>query len=271
MTVYGIRAPSGKPKFTISVDDRGVGQVKGAANRLPGFNPGSGEFKGEAGVDEVRAVVEFLVNHLGMPTAAAVQNARLKALIAQLGGEAHAQTIDEIDNLRPGLLAMRRAGINPFSPPVKGLTWERVKERGLYVARLREAYIEARVAFDLEEGNPHPDEGCLKDLRATIQKAHEELINTGAWDDEDQKKSEWDIKKKIASIVYVEQQAEEAEAMPWEVPEQVRRLPPPPPRRRQNPDPLASYSDPEVAALALAAYERPMGGMWTYEDDEDEE
>jgi hypothetical protein len=58
---------------------------------------------------------------------------------------------------------------------------------------------------------------------------------------------------------------------------EVRRLPPPParrlpppPARRQNPD-LASYSDPEVAALALAAYERPMGGMWTYEDDEDEE
>jgi hypothetical protein len=250
MSIYGIRAPSGKPKFTISLDKKGIEQVKGAANRLPGFDPGSGEFKGEAGVDDVRVVVEFLMVFLGMKP----KNETFK------GDERN-------DNLKPGLLAMQRVGIDPFSPPVKGQTWERAQKEqqarldALQALRndytLRNEYIELRVAHEIER-EPLPDSEQVTRgmaLRGEFppgpeQRAYQALLNTGYWSDEAQLRAENVVMRML-------------EGLP-------PPPPPPPPARRQNPDPLASYSDPEVAALALAAYERPMGGMWTYEDEEEE-
>jgi hypothetical protein len=201
MEIYGIRTPVGKPKFTISLhleteleafDDADggtlfldevesgqktftVSQVKGKANRLPGFDPDEDVFKGEAGVDDVRVVVDFLMNYLGMPADKADS---LSSPIVQRGG--YVQPIDEIGDLRPGLLAMQRVGIDPFSPPVKGQTWA--------AAEAARAARDAAVLAEIE--------------------------------------AEW----------------------------------------RENPDPLA-YTDPEVAALARAAYAQPMGGMWTYDDE----
>jgi hypothetical protein len=256
MQIYGIRAPSGKPKFAISVDDTGIEQVKGAANRLPGFDPGSGEFKGEAGVDEVRAVVEFLMIFLGMkPQDEAFEG----------------------PNLEPGILAMRRAGIDPFSPPVKGQTWERAweraqKERQASMEEKVKQYIELEVlghyhdtgvaTFTLSEAEYHK----LNNQRVRL---YNELVSEPGYGYPALDRARAEIWRRLGIGFAEDEEAEEAEAMPWEVPEQVRRLPPPP-ARRQNPDPLASYSDPEVAALALAAYERPMGGMWTYEDEDEE-
>ena len=317
MTIYGIRAPSGKPKFTISVDDTGIEQVKGAANRLPGFDPGSGEFKGEAGVDEVRTVVEFLMVFLGM-------NPQDK----DFGG----------GNLRPGILATQHAGIDPFSPPVKGQTWERAqKERQARIEDIRRQYVARRVAYQLALSQP--DGGFVDDddlsltaaeLRreaGDIYRLKDDLLALGGFDV--MRQAEEEIKKQMPTTTPSEKvkrytelellsylydaglatlsedehrglelestslynallaeqgygysainQAQEEALRRFAAEAEVRRLPPPParrlpppPARRQNPD-LASYSDPEVAALALAAYERPMGGMWTYEDDEDEE
>jgi len=312
--IYGIRAPSGKPKFTISVDDMGIEQVKGAANRLPGFDPGSGEFKGEAGVDEVRAVVEFLMVFLGMKP----------------------QDEDNFGglSLQPGILAMRRAGIDPFSPPVKGQTWERAqKERQARTEDIRRQYVARRVAYQLALSQPDVsfvddyDDGLsltadeLRREAGDIYRLKDDLLALGGFDvirqaEEEIKKqlptttpSESEVRRytelKLLSYLYdaglatlsedehrglelestslynallrepgygysAINRAQEEALRRFAAGAEVRRVPPPPPARRQNPD-LASYSDPEVAALALAAYERPMGGMWTYEDDEDEE
>jgi hypothetical protein len=302
LTIYGIRAPSGKPKFAISVDDTGIEQVKGAANRLPGFDPGSGEFKGEAGVDEVRAVVEFLMIFLGMkPQDEAFEG----------------------PNLEPGILAMRRAGIDPFSPPVKGQTWERaLKERQAKMEDMRRQYVALRVAYSLARYPPaddvtlsQPDDDELRQWATDIYRLQDDLRVLGG--SYVMQQAEEEIKKQLPttaaerverfielelvlqaydtgfvtlseaehhtvvlehSSLYNDLHKEQGFSVINQAQEEAYRrfhalrLPPlpPPPARRQNPDPLASYSDPEVAALALAAYERPMGGMWTYEDEEEE-
>lgn len=217
--IYGIRTPGGKPKFTIDVrldssenltyedefltDEEikvkrararempvppffDVSQVKGKANRLPGFDPDSEVFKGEAGVDDVRVVVEFLANYLGMTPG---RGSRIDRRPPP-GMPYPPQAINDIGDLKAGLLAMQRIGIDPFSPPVKGQTWEKVSAE-------REAKRQA-------------------------------LRGMG------------------------------------DVFDQMRAA------QRENPDPLA-YTDPEVAALARAAYAQPMGGRWTYEDEAEED
>lgn len=237
MSIYGIRAPSGKPKFIISLDKKGIEQVKGAANRVPGFDRGSGEFKGEAGVDDVRVVVEFLMVFLGMKP----KNETFK------GDERN-------DNLKPGLLAMQRAGIDPFSPPVKGQTWERAqKERQAQIEDIRRQYVALRVAYYLARNQPDDDvlsqpDDVLHQWTADIRRLEEALYTLGGSHVMHQAEDE------------IEKQLNQYQTRFWGDDAS----------RRQNPDPLASYSDPEVAALALAAYERPMGGMWTYEDEDEE-
>ena len=239
MDIYGIRTPAGKPKFTIEVrlPEKLVKQVKGKANRIPGFDPDEAVFKGEAGVDDVRAVVEFLVNYyyLKLPTDAADLRrrqeeiraqggpSRLRALIAQLGADE--QTIDEIADLEPGLLAMQRIGIDPFSPPVKGQTWEA-----------------AKAAYDRAEDES--DELWTRAANEPDEERRLELFNQANALDQMQ-----GAMLRPAGLRRVRADIAEAED-----------------RVRENPDPLM-YTDPEVAALARAAYAQPMGGMWTYDDD----
>lgn len=68
--IFSLRRPSGKPLFTIeaSVDREGrvheVRQVKGKANRLPGWDAGSSE-EGKMKDEEVKKALEF-VYHLGI-------------------------------------------------------------------------------------------------------------------------------------------------------------------------------------------------------------
>lgn len=95
--VYSIRTEAGKPKFTINQVNLESGtngevlQVKGKANRLPGFAADSTSF---SKADEVRLIVEFLQS-LG------ITNEEIKA----------------IADMRPGILAMENAGMDPFTPP----------------------------------------------------------------------------------------------------------------------------------------------------------
>ena len=122
--VFSVRTEAGKSKFTIEMvqwsgaprrvarEDAGplsesggqphercsrpewfwkVDQVKGKANRLPGFLPGKTTL---AKPDEVRLVTDFLM-HLGFTPAA----------------------IREVSDVRPGVLAMEESGVDPFAPP----------------------------------------------------------------------------------------------------------------------------------------------------------
>lgn len=107
--VYSLRTEAGKPKFTIEVSNRGappdqgeegfrhyeakdIRQIKGKANRLPGFERGKEAMtKG----DEVRAVVEFLTQYLGVP----------------------ADALTDVIDVRGGVRSMRDAGIDPAVPP----------------------------------------------------------------------------------------------------------------------------------------------------------
>lgn len=67
IAVYSLRSPSDKVKLTIEVDlhedgrPKAVLQVKGKANRLPGFDLGRTEFKH---VDEVEMAMEFVSRYL---------------------------------------------------------------------------------------------------------------------------------------------------------------------------------------------------------------
>ena len=93
--IYSIRTEVGKFKFTIeeSVGNTSIVQVKGKANRLPGFEPGKTEL---SKADEVRLVTEFLL-HLGYTP----------------------EEIEYVSDVRPGVLALKQAGIDPFIPPVR--------------------------------------------------------------------------------------------------------------------------------------------------------
>lgn len=103
--VFSIRAPSGKSKFTIEyfVKDgehpqQGdltagtVSEVKGKSNRLPGFNAGASEFSKQ---DEVRLVVDFLMNYLKLTP----------------------EQIEQTADIRAGVAAMKALGLDPFAPP----------------------------------------------------------------------------------------------------------------------------------------------------------
>ncbi len=91
--IYSIRTESGRSKFTIerSVSGGDIRQVKGKANRLPGYEPGKYDLTKP---DEVRLVVEFLTS-LGMSPSEI------------LGSR----------DISPGVQAMIDAGQDPFSPP----------------------------------------------------------------------------------------------------------------------------------------------------------
>lgn len=98
LDIYSIRTESGRPKFTISVYRRlrQVSQVKGKANRLPGFAAGGAVFSKE---DEVRLVIEFLMS-LGI----------------------HPADIERVFDLKAGLAGLRALGQDPFAPkPVRAL------------------------------------------------------------------------------------------------------------------------------------------------------
>jgi hypothetical protein len=91
--IYSIRTESGRSKFTIerSVSGGDIRQVKGKANRLPGYEPGKYDLTKP---DEVRLVVEFLTS-LGM-SPSEIRGSR---------------------DISPGVQAMIDAGQDPFSPP----------------------------------------------------------------------------------------------------------------------------------------------------------
>jgi hypothetical protein len=96
INIYSIRTEAGRPKFTISVYRRPlqVSQVKGKANRLPGFAAAGTVFSKE---DEVRLVVEFLM-HLDIPP----------------------DEIERVFDLKAGLAGLRALGQDPFTPkPVR--------------------------------------------------------------------------------------------------------------------------------------------------------
>ncbi len=97
--LFSIRTEAGKPKFTIEVSMGShrqplytdIRQVKGKANRLPGFEPGKPTLSKP---DEVRLVVEFLLS-LGY-------------------------TPDDIraaNDIRGGVRALEATGVDPFVPP----------------------------------------------------------------------------------------------------------------------------------------------------------
>lgn len=105
--LYSIRTPNGGTKFTIErfVEDGNhptdghvqagtVTEVKGTANRLPGFEPDSSEMTKP---DDVRLVVDFLVNYLKMSP----------------------DEVSRTKDIRAGVAAMKAMGVDPFSPPPK--------------------------------------------------------------------------------------------------------------------------------------------------------
>lgn len=94
--MYSIRTESGKTKFTIEqmTDTKRVSEIKGKANRLPGFEPGADDMTKP---DDVRLVVEFLLKGLGLtPT-----------------------QIENTPDIRGGVQALKATGVDPFAPPAK--------------------------------------------------------------------------------------------------------------------------------------------------------
>jgi len=90
--IYSIRTETKRPKFTINIWARGtIDQVKGKANRLPGYEPGKDVLTKP---DEVRAVVEFLL-FLGYTP----------------------DQIRDSHDIRAGVRALEATGVDPFSPP----------------------------------------------------------------------------------------------------------------------------------------------------------
>jgi len=110
--VFSIRTESGKPKFTIElkktlppavldggpvlgIEEDGkwwqVAEVKGKANRKPGFEAGKDAFTKP---DDLRLVTDFLLSLGYTPDA-----------------------IRAVTDVRPGVLAMEETGVSPFEPP----------------------------------------------------------------------------------------------------------------------------------------------------------
>ena len=105
--IFSIRTEAGKTKFTIEqfikdgvhpqqgkVKAGTVTEVKGKANRLPGFEPNKTEMTKP---DEVRLVVEFLMKYLGLTPS----------------------QVEATNDIRGGVKAMQAMGQDPFSPPPK--------------------------------------------------------------------------------------------------------------------------------------------------------
>ncbi len=116
--VFSLRAPqSGKPKFTIEVarHNGDVREVKGKANRLPGFEAGKSEMTKPG---EVRAVVEFLMWLWG-PEGAIPRQASTRK-----------RDIESVRDLKGGIKAMEEAGVDPFAPPPKKPKKNPSRERG---------------------------------------------------------------------------------------------------------------------------------------------
>lgn len=106
-SIFSIRTETGRPKLDIDITMSGktfskVSQIKGKANRLPGYiavPKGSSVDKLQmTKPDEVRLVVEFLM-YLGFTP----------------------EEIRESKDIRSGVQAMIESGVDPFSPPVVGL------------------------------------------------------------------------------------------------------------------------------------------------------
>jgi hypothetical protein len=96
IALYSIRDEENRPRFTIEERLRGVRgilQVKGKVNRLPGFEGGGSKLTRP---DEVRYVVEFLVA-LGYTPA----------------------QISEFSDIRAGVAAFKEQGMDPFSPATR--------------------------------------------------------------------------------------------------------------------------------------------------------
>jgi hypothetical protein len=143
--VYSIRTSAGKTKFTIEYfikdgvhPQRGriragtVSEVKGMHNRLPGYAAGSGEMNKP---DEVRLVVDFLVNYLKMPP----------------------EKVEGTPDIRAGVLAMKAAGVNPFQPPTvrkRPPPSAEVSSR-LLSASMRYAKMDHELAASLVEAAPY--------------------------------------------------------------------------------------------------------------------
>lgn len=107
--VFSIRTESGKPKFTIELEKEYVppgaalaghggppggpwivSEVKGKANRLPGFEAGKTTFTKP---DDLRLVTDFLL-HLGYSPA----------------------YLSTVEDIAPGITAMKESGVDPFVP-----------------------------------------------------------------------------------------------------------------------------------------------------------
>lgn len=261
MSIYSIRTPAGRPKLTVETRIRRkeeiVHQVKGAANRLPGFLPNSFVFNGAAGVDDVRVLVEFLRLHLRL----------------------YAEDMLEVTDLRPGLLAMQRVGIDPFLPPVKGQTWEKAQAA---LDALRAEYMQALRALRIAENKADFD--AVNAAHDHVTAVADKLDATGAFtykdflemarqiDLEFQRIPQYDalidLRNAIREAETPEQRRAAQERLDIAAREAVGGLALPPAvwPPRENPDPLA-YTDPEVAALAREAFAHPMGGRWTYDQE----
>ncbi len=111
--LYSIRTESGKSKFTIEIDKvrNQIAQVKGKANRVPGFAAGRTDF---AKADDVRLATDFLL-HLGFSPSA----------------------IRSAYDMEPGVKAMEDAGQDPFTPPPTKKRGEIAANSGWIAASLK--------------------------------------------------------------------------------------------------------------------------------------
>jgi hypothetical protein len=137
--LYSVRTEAGKSKFCIEIaprtsmtgrvlDKNEVAQVKGKANRIPGFTPEKPNLLTKP--DEVRLVTEFLTEGLGMSR----------------------EAVEKASDTRPGVLAMQTSGIDPFAPPL-------VKRRALKENPARSTPpipVPPRVARLAEEAMSYP-------------------------------------------------------------------------------------------------------------------
>lgn len=105
--VFSIRTEAGKTKFTIeqfikdgehpqlgNITAGSITEVKGKANRFPGYEPYANEMTKP---DEVKLVTEFLTKYLGMTPA----------------------QVESSPDIRAGVMALKAMGMDPFSPPPK--------------------------------------------------------------------------------------------------------------------------------------------------------
>jgi hypothetical protein len=122
--IFSIRTGEGKSKFTIERDleqhfeddDWRIVQVKGKANRLPGFDAGKDTLTKPL---EVRLVVEFLLS-LGLPP----------------------EGVEHVRDVQPGVLALKAQGIDPFAPPSRPAKKVRANPNARVARLARAAYAQ---------------------------------------------------------------------------------------------------------------------------------